>query len=94
VPFEGSTKASGAMAYLPGSHAIGMRKFVNTFFGEPEDILADPEVADAAPDSSTSRWTGSASRSGRRSRVTSRRSCGPVPTAPCSSPPASMPRRR
>ena len=42
IPFEGSTLASGAMAYLPGSHAIGLRRFVNIFFGEPEDILADP----------------------------------------------------
>jgi hypothetical protein len=49
VPFEGSTKASGAMAYLPGTHAIGMRKFVNIFFGEPQDILADPEVAGIEP---------------------------------------------
>src|SRR3954470_2182932 len=45
IPFEGSTLESGAMAYLPGSHAVGLRKFVNIFFGEPEDILADPEVA-------------------------------------------------
>ena len=37
------------MAYLPGSHAIGLRRFVNIFFGEPEDILADPEVADIEP---------------------------------------------
>ena len=49
VPFEGSTLASGAMAYLPGSHAIGLRRFVNIFFGEPEDILAEPEVADIEP---------------------------------------------
>ena len=45
IPFDGSTLASGAMGYLPGSHLIGLRKFVNIFFGEPEDILADPEVA-------------------------------------------------
>lgn len=49
IPFEGSTKAGGAMAYLPGTHKIGMRKFVNIFFGEPEDILSDPEVADIEP---------------------------------------------
>jgi ectoine hydroxylase-related dioxygenase (phytanoyl-CoA dioxygenase family) len=49
VPFEGSTIESGAMAYLPGSHSIGLRKFVNIFFGEPEDILADPEVAGIDP---------------------------------------------
>jgi hypothetical protein len=49
VPFEGSTLASGAMGYLPGTHAIGLRRFVNIFFGEPEDILADPEVAGIEP---------------------------------------------
>jgi ectoine hydroxylase-related dioxygenase (phytanoyl-CoA dioxygenase family) len=49
IPFEGSTLESGAMAYLPGTHAIGLRKFVNIFFGEPEDILADPEVAGIEP---------------------------------------------
>jgi ectoine hydroxylase-related dioxygenase (phytanoyl-CoA dioxygenase family) len=49
IPFEGSTLASGAMAYLPGSHTIGLRKFVNIFFGEPHDILADPEVCDIEP---------------------------------------------
>jgi ectoine hydroxylase-related dioxygenase (phytanoyl-CoA dioxygenase family) len=49
IPFEGSTLAGGAMAYLPGTHRIGMRKFVNIFFGEPEDLLADPEVAGIEP---------------------------------------------
>src|SRR3954466_8761092 len=49
IPFEGSTKASGAMAYLPGSHLVGLRKFVNIFFGEPHDILSDPEVAGIEP---------------------------------------------
>lgn len=49
IPFEGSTLASGAMGYLPGTHEIGLRKFVNIFFGEPEDILALPEVADIEP---------------------------------------------
>jgi ectoine hydroxylase-related dioxygenase (phytanoyl-CoA dioxygenase family) len=49
IPFEGSTIESGAMAYLPGSHTVGLRKFVNIFFGEPHDILAAPEVADIEP---------------------------------------------
>jgi ectoine hydroxylase-related dioxygenase (phytanoyl-CoA dioxygenase family) len=49
IPFEGSTLESGAMAYLPGSHTVGLRKFVNIFFGEPHDILSDPEVADIEP---------------------------------------------
>jgi ectoine hydroxylase-related dioxygenase (phytanoyl-CoA dioxygenase family) len=37
------------MAYLPGSHEVGLRKFVNIFFGEPHDILSDPEVAGIEP---------------------------------------------
>jgi ectoine hydroxylase-related dioxygenase (phytanoyl-CoA dioxygenase family) len=49
IPFAGSTLESGAMAYLPGSHAIGLRKFVNIFFGEPHDLLADPELAGIEP---------------------------------------------
>jgi len=49
IPFEGSTLASGAVGYLPGSHRIGMRRFVNIFFGEPEDILVRPEIAAIAP---------------------------------------------
>jgi ectoine hydroxylase-related dioxygenase (phytanoyl-CoA dioxygenase family) len=49
IPFEGSTRESGAMGYLPGSHLIGLRKFVNIFVGEPEDILSDPEVVGIEP---------------------------------------------
>jgi len=49
IPFDGSTIESGAMAYLPGSHTAGLRKFVNIFFGEPHDILGDPEVAGIDP---------------------------------------------
>jgi ectoine hydroxylase-related dioxygenase (phytanoyl-CoA dioxygenase family) len=49
IPFRGSTLASGAMGYLPGSHLVGMRKFVNIFFGEPDDILAEPDIAGIEP---------------------------------------------
>src|SRR5436190_819506 len=49
IPFEGSTVDSGTLAYLPGSHTIGLRKFVNIFVGEPHDILSDPEVCDIEP---------------------------------------------
>jgi ectoine hydroxylase-related dioxygenase (phytanoyl-CoA dioxygenase family) len=49
IPFEGSTLSSGALGYLPGTHEIGLRKFVNIFFGEPEDILALPEVKEIEP---------------------------------------------
>ena len=44
IPFVKSTLDNGALGYIPGSHAVGLRKFVNIFFGEPQDILAEPEV--------------------------------------------------
>src|SRR5262245_14687945 len=49
IPFQGSVRGGGAMAYLPGSHDIGRRKFMNIFFGEPENILDDPEVSGIEP---------------------------------------------
>ena len=49
VPFEGSTLASGALGYVPGSHLVGLRRFVNIFFGDPDDILTDPAVAGIEP---------------------------------------------
>jgi ectoine hydroxylase-related dioxygenase (phytanoyl-CoA dioxygenase family) len=49
IPFVQSTLANGALGYLPGSHAIGKRKFVNIFFGEPEKILDEPEFQQIAP---------------------------------------------
>ena len=49
IPFQGSTLANGALGYLPGTHAIGLRRFVNIFFGEPRDLLSDPEVAGIEP---------------------------------------------
>jgi ectoine hydroxylase-related dioxygenase (phytanoyl-CoA dioxygenase family) len=49
IPFQGSTLAGGALGYLPGTHEIGLRKFINIFYGEPEDILALPEVREIEP---------------------------------------------
>lgn len=49
IPFVQSTLENGAVGYIPGSHAVGMRKFVNIFFGEPQDILTEPEIAGAEP---------------------------------------------
>src|SRR4051812_5759969 len=49
VPFDGSRRGAGAMAYLPGTHLVGLRHFVNIFQGEPEDILAHPLVRDVEP---------------------------------------------
>jgi ectoine hydroxylase-related dioxygenase (phytanoyl-CoA dioxygenase family) len=49
IPFDGSTLDNGAMGYLPGSHRLGVREFVNIFFGEPEDPLAREELAGIEP---------------------------------------------
>jgi ectoine hydroxylase-related dioxygenase (phytanoyl-CoA dioxygenase family) len=49
IPFEGSTLASGCMGYVPGSHRLGLRAFVNIFRGEPEDLLARPELEGRDP---------------------------------------------
>jgi ectoine hydroxylase-related dioxygenase (phytanoyl-CoA dioxygenase family) len=49
IPLDGSTLESGAMGYLPGSHRLGLRRFVNIFVGEPEDILARPELRGVEP---------------------------------------------
>jgi ectoine hydroxylase-related dioxygenase (phytanoyl-CoA dioxygenase family) len=49
IPFDGSTLQNGAMGYLPGSHRVGVREFVNIFFGEPEDVLARSELAGIEP---------------------------------------------
>jgi len=49
IPFDGSTLDNGAMGYLPGSHRLGVREFVNIFFGQPEDPLAREELAGIEP---------------------------------------------
>ncbi len=49
IPFDGSTLDNGAMGYLPGSHRLGVREFVNIFFGEPEDPLARSELTGIEP---------------------------------------------
>jgi len=49
IPFVQSTLENGALGYLPGSHKVGMRKFVNIFFGEPENILEEPEIKEIEP---------------------------------------------
>jgi ectoine hydroxylase-related dioxygenase (phytanoyl-CoA dioxygenase family) len=51
IPFDGSTIQMGAMAYLPGSHAIGLKKFVNIFNPETAlKILELPEVKSIEPE--------------------------------------------
>jgi ectoine hydroxylase-related dioxygenase (phytanoyl-CoA dioxygenase family) len=49
IPFDGSTAANGAMSYVPGSHLVGLRRFINIFFGDPKDLLADPAIAEVPP---------------------------------------------
>jgi len=49
IPFDGSTLQNGAMGYVPGSHRFGVRKFINIFFGEPEDLIAAPEARGVTP---------------------------------------------
>ena len=46
IPFEGSRRGNGAMAYLPGSHRVGLERFVDIshVLQEPYDILSDPAV--------------------------------------------------
>ena len=49
IPFDGSTLENGAMGYVPGSHRLGLRKFVNIFTGPPEDTLALDGLRQRAP---------------------------------------------
>lgn len=49
IPLDGSTFDNGCLGYVPGSHRVGLRKFVNIFFGEPEDLLSEPAIADVDP---------------------------------------------
>ena len=51
IPFDGSTLEGGALGYLPGSHRVGVRQFVNIFFGgdDDPDPLARPELAGIEP---------------------------------------------
>ena len=49
IPLCDVDESLGCMGYVPGSHAVGLRRFVNIFFGEPEDVLARPELAGARP---------------------------------------------
>ena len=49
VPLDGSTMANGAMGYVAGSHQVGLNRFINIFFGEPENLLEDPALDGATP---------------------------------------------
>lgn len=50
ITFDGSTRENGCMAYVPGSHLIGVRKFVNIFTADEKvKILEEPSVAAIPP---------------------------------------------
>jgi ectoine hydroxylase-related dioxygenase (phytanoyl-CoA dioxygenase family) len=49
IPFDGSTLESGAMGYLPGSHRLGVREFVDIFTGSGDDPLMHDELAGIHP---------------------------------------------
>lgn len=52
IAFDGATRDMGAMAYLPGSHRVGLQKFVDIthiLHPEPYAIMEDPKVASIEP---------------------------------------------
>ncbi len=49
IPFDGSTMDNGAMGYLPGSHRLGLREFVDIFSGQGQDPLTRHELESLAP---------------------------------------------
>lgn len=51
IPFDGSARGQGAMAYVPGSHRMGLEKFVDIthLFEKPYDVVNDPAIADIEP---------------------------------------------
>jgi len=48
IAFDGSRRGHGAMAYVPGSHRVGLERFVDIshVFEEPYEILGDSKIAD------------------------------------------------
>ena len=50
IPFDGSTHETGCMGYVPGSHLVGLRKFVNIFTADERvKILEEPEISGVPP---------------------------------------------
>lgn len=49
IPLVDVDASIGCMGYVPGSHAVGLRRFVNIFFGEPERVIERPELGGRRP---------------------------------------------
>jgi len=51
IPFDGSRRGCGAMAYVPGSHRVGLERFVDISHAlqEPYPILDDPKIDQIEP---------------------------------------------
>jgi ectoine hydroxylase-related dioxygenase (phytanoyl-CoA dioxygenase family) len=50
IPFDGSTRENGCMGYVPGSHMVGVKKFINIFTADEKvKILEEPKIAAIAP---------------------------------------------
>jgi ectoine hydroxylase-related dioxygenase (phytanoyl-CoA dioxygenase family) len=50
IPFDGSTRETGCMGYVPGSHRAGVRKFVNIFTADEKvKILEEPAIRAIPP---------------------------------------------
>ena len=49
IPFDDVDDEDGPMGFVPGSHKLGLRRFINIFFGKPEPLLAHPALADRDP---------------------------------------------
>jgi ectoine hydroxylase-related dioxygenase (phytanoyl-CoA dioxygenase family) len=50
ITFDGSTRENGCMAYVPGSHLVGVKKFVNIFTADEKvKILEEPKIAAIPP---------------------------------------------
>ena len=49
IPLVDVDESLGCMGYVPGSHAVGLRRFVNIFFGRARTCWRDPNSRAASP---------------------------------------------
>jgi hypothetical protein len=50
IPFDGSTEATGAMGYVPGSHKFDIKTFANIFTADGFDLEKGAEARGIAPE--------------------------------------------